>query len=72
MQMDTKFSPEQIKQVLGSEEGKKLIAMLSKSGNLQAAANAFKHGDMTAAQEALKPALQTQEAAELLQKINGK
>ena len=72
MQMDTKFSPEQIKQVLGSEEGKKLIAMLSKSGNLQAAANAFKHGDMTAAQEALKPALQTQEAEELLQKINGK
>ncbi len=70
--MDTKFSPEQIKQVLGSAEGKKLIAMLSKNGNLQAAANAFKQGDMNAVQEALKPTLQTQEAEELLQKINKK
>lgn len=70
--MDTKFSPEQIKQVLGSEEGKKLIAMLSKSGNLQAAADAFKQGNMEAAQEALRPTLQTQEAEQLLQKINKK
>lgn len=70
--MDTKFSPEQVKQVLGSTEGRRLIAMLSKNGNLQAAAEAWKKGDMKAVQEVLSPTLQTQEAEELLQKINGK
>lgn len=70
--MDTKFSPEQVKQVLGSAEGRRLIAMLSKNGNLQAAAEAWKKGDMKAVQEVLSPTLQTQEAEELLQKINGK
>ncbi len=70
--MDTKFSPEQVKQVLGSAEGKRLIAMLSQNGGLQAAAKAFKQGDMNAVQEALKPTLETQEAGDLLKKINGK
>ncbi len=70
--METKFSSEQVKQVLSSEEGKRLIAMLSKNGSLQAAAAAFKQGDMSAVQEALKPTLQTQEASTLLHKINGK
>ncbi|MBE6985648.1 MAG: hypothetical protein E7434_08615 [Ruminococcaceae bacterium] len=70
--MDTKFSPEQVKQVLGTPEGKKLIAMLSQNGGLQAAAAAFKKGDMSAVEEALKPTLQTQEADALLKKINGK
>lgn len=70
--MDTKFSPEQVKQVLGTAEGRKLIAMLSQNGNLQAAAAAFKQGNMEAVQEALKPTLQTQEAEALLQKINKK
>lgn len=67
--MDTKFSPEQAKQLLSSPEGRQLIAMLAKSGNLQAAAEAFKKGDMAAAQEALKPTLQSQEADELLKKL---
>lgn len=67
--MDTKFSPEQAKQLLSSPEGRQLIAMLTKSGNLQAAAEAFRKGDMAAAQEALKPTLQSQEADELLKKL---
>ena len=70
--MDTKFSPEQVKQVLGSSEGRKLIAMLSKNGGLQAAAAAFQKGDMQTVQELLKPSLETPEAEALLQKINGK
>ena len=72
IKMETKFSSEQVKQVLASDEGKRLIAMLSKNGSLQAAAAAFKQGDMSAVQEALKPTLQTQEASTLLHKINGK
>ena len=67
--MDTKFSPEQAKQLLSSPEGKRLIAMLTKGGGLQAAAEAFKKGDMAAAREALKPTLQTKEADELLKKL---
>lgn len=68
--MDTKFSTEQIRQVLGTAEGRQLIAMLAKNGNLQTAANAFRQGNMAAAQEALKPTLQTQEAEALLKKLN--
>ncbi len=67
--MDPKFSPEQAKQLLSSPEGKRLIAMLTKGGGLQAAAEAFKKGDMSAAREALQPTLQTQEANELLKKL---
>ena len=70
--METKFSPEQMKQVLSSEEGKKLIAMLSQNGSLQAAVTAWKQGNMAAVQQALQPTLQTQEAEDLLQKINKK
>lgn len=70
--METKFSSEQVKQVLGSEEGKRLIAMLSQSGGLQTAAEAFRRGDMEAVKTALSPTLQTQEAETLLHKINGK
>ncbi len=67
--MDTKFSPEQAKQLLSSPEGKRLIAMLTKNGGLQAAAEAFKTGGVAAAQEVLKPTLQTQEADALLKKL---
>ena len=67
--MDTKFSPEQAKQLLSSPEGKRLIELLTKSGGLQAAAEAFKKGGISAAQEVLKPTLQSQEADELLKKL---
>lgn len=70
--METKFSSEQVKQVLGSDEGKQLIAILAKSGGLQTAAEAFRRGDMEAVKTALSPTLQTQEAETLLHKINGK
>lgn len=70
--MDTKFSPEQAKQMLSGPEGKKLLAILSKNGGLQAAVAAFQKGDMQAVQEALSPTLQTREAQELLGKMNRK
>ena len=66
------FSPEEMRRVLQSEEGKRLIALLSQNGGLQSAVKAFQKGDMEAVQNALKPALSTKEADTLLHKINGK
>ncbi len=66
------FSPEEMRRVLQSEEGKRLIALLSQSGGLQSAVKAYQKGDMEAVQDALKPALSNKEAEALLHKINGK
>ena len=66
------FSPEEMRRVLQSEEGKRLIALLSQNGGLQTAVKAFQKGDMEAVQNALKPALANKEAESLLHKINGK
>lgn len=66
------FSAEEMRRVLGSAEGKQLLAMLSQNGGLKTAVEAFKKGDMAGAQEALRPVIETEEAGELLQKINGK
>lgn len=65
---DAKIS--EMQRVVASEEGKKLISMLSQSGALQAAMQAFQKGDMNAVQEAVRPVVQTQQASELLQKLN--
>lgn len=65
---DAKFS--EMRRVLATQEGKQLLSMLTKSGNLQAAVDAFKKGDMNAVQAAVRPVVETQEANELLQKIN--
>lgn len=68
------FSEAQIRQVLGSPEGRQLLALLSRGGGqeLRQAANAFKNGDVNTAQELLRPLVQTPEAAELMDKINRK
>ncbi len=60
----------EMRRVMASEEGKKLLAMLSQSGSLQAAMQAFQKGDMNAVQEAVRPVVETPQAAELLQKLN--
>lgn len=67
-----KISPQEMQRVMSSPEGKELLAMLSRSGGLQAAMEAFRKGDMKAVQSALQPVIQTKEAGELLNKINGK
>lgn len=68
------FSVEQVKQVLGSPEGKQLIALLSRDGGkgMQQAAAEYRKGNLEGAQEALKPLMQTAEAEALLKKLNGK
>ena len=67
------ISPELLRKVLGSAEGRQLLALLSKDGGaLRQAARAYQQGDTEAAQAVLKPLVETPEAAQLLEKINGK
>lgn len=67
------FSAEDARRVLGSAEGKQLLALLSRDGSsLKAAAQAFQSGDTAAAKALLQPLVDTPEASALLQKINRK
>ena len=69
---DLPFSESQIRAVLGSDEGKRLLSLLQQDGGqrLKQAAEAVKSGDISGAQTILKPVMQTQEASELVEKIN--
>ena len=69
---NSQMSPQEMGKVLSSPEGKRLLAMLSESGGLNRAIEAFKKGDMKGVQAALQPAMEKPETAELLGKINGK
>lgn len=67
------FSAEDARRVLGSAEGKQLLALLSRDGSsLKAAARAVQNGDTAAAKSLLRPLVDTPEADALLQKINRK
>lgn len=71
--MEHSFSPEQLRRVLGSSEGRQLLALLS-SGcgeHLRQAADAAKQGDHARAMELLQPVLNTEQAQALLRKLNG-
>lgn len=76
MSMETeknpKISPRDMQRVMSSAEGKELLSLLSQNGGLQKAMEAFRRGDMKGVREALEPAMATEKAEELLQKINGK
>ena len=66
------FSEQEIRQVLSSSEGKQLFALLSRDGGqaLQKAAQALKSGNPETAKQILQPMMESQEAAQLVQKIN--
>lgn len=68
------FSAEQLRNVLSSAEAKQLLALLQQDGGqrLQQAAEEFKKGNTAAAQELLRPVVETKEADDLLKKINKK
>ena len=71
--MEHSFSPEQLRRVLGSSEGRQLLALLS-SGcgeRLRQAADAAKQGDHARAMELLQPVLNTEQAQARLRKLNG-
>ena len=62
--MEHSFSPEQLRRVLGSAEGRQLLALL-------ASGDAAKQGDHARAMELLQPVLNTEQAQALLRKLNG-
>ena len=66
------ISPREMQRVMGSAEGKELIALLSKDGGLQKAMEAFRRGDMNGVKAALEPAMASEKAEELLHKLSGK
>lgn len=68
------FSAEQAKKILGSAEGKQLLALLNRDGGqqLRQAAEAFRRGDTAQAQSLMQSLTRDPETAELLKKINGK
>ena len=70
--MDVSFSADQLRRVLGSAEGKQLLALLAADGGgrLRQAAEAVKAGDHARAQAILQPVLQTEQAQALLQKLS--
>ncbi len=66
------FSAEQVRQVLTSAEGRQLMALLSRDGGqgMQQAAEAYRKGNLSEAQEALKPLMQNTQAQALLKKLS--
>ncbi len=65
------FSPRDMQRVIGSPEGKELLAILAGSGGLQKAMEAFRKGDMDGVRSALEPAMTSEKAEVLLKKLNG-
>ncbi len=73
MEKKIPFSAEALRQVLGSQEGQRLLSMLQQDdGTLQQALKAYRSGDTEKAKALLQPLAQTPEAEALLQKINQK
>lgn len=68
------FSEADVKRVLGTPEGQALLRLLNKDGGnaLRQAAQAVKKGDMKAAQDWVRPIMESQDAAKLIEKINKK
>ena len=64
--MEHSFSPEQLRRILGSAEGRQLLALLASGGG-----DAAKQGDHARAMELLQPVLNTEQAQALLRKLNG-
>lgn len=68
------FSGDQVRQLLGSAEGKQLLALLNRDGGtaLRKAASALKNGDEAQARQAVAPLMQTAEADALIRKLQEK
>lgn len=69
---DFRFSGEEIRRVLGSPEGKRLLGLLTKDGGalLHQAADALRSGQQDTAKQLLSPLMETKEAEELVRKLN--
>ncbi len=63
------IQPEEARRILNSAEGKQLLAMLRRSGNMQQAAAAIQDGRSEEARALLRPLLEDPAAVALLQRL---
>ena len=68
------FSPEQIRSVLGTGEGQRLLQLLNRDGGaaLRKAAELVKAGDMEGAKRVMEPLMRDPETAGLAEEIRRK
>lgn len=68
------FDEKDVKRVLTSPEGQRILALLNRDGGvkLREAANAMKNGDTDAAKRIISPLMETKEAADLVEKLSAK
>ena len=66
------FNENDVRRVLGSPEGKKLLQMLNRDGGqtLRKAADALRTGNPEEAMRILSPVMESDEAAGLIEKLN--
>lgn len=71
MQNNSQISAQQLKDLVSSPEGKRLIALLRRDGeeNARRAAEEYQKGNAAAAQALLQSVMQSQEAADLRRKF---
>lgn len=71
---DLSGSMEQIRQLLQTQEGQRLMQLLNQDGGaaMRQAADSARAGDFEAVKRQLGPLLNSEEAAQLLQKISQK
>lgn len=69
---DLTFTPDQIRRVLQTGEGKQLLQLLNRDGGakLRQAAEAVQKGELEKARQLMEPMMRNPEAAELVGKIS--
>ncbi|MBQ3355916.1 MAG: hypothetical protein IJG45_02205 [Oscillospiraceae bacterium] len=74
MQNNSQFSAQQLKELITSPEGQRLLALLQQGGgeNARRAAEEYQKGNVAEAQALLQNVMQSQEASDLLHKFGGK
>lgn len=72
--MQNKISAQQLKDLVSSPEGQRLLALLQRDGgeNARRAAEEYKKGNAAGAQALLQDVMQSREAGDLLRKFGGK
>ena len=72
--MQNKISAQELKELVSSPEGKRLLALLQRDGgeNARRAAEEYQKGNAAGAQALLQGVMQSQEASDLLRKFGGK
>lgn len=68
------FDEKDIRRVLGSPEGQQILKLLNRDGGqaLRSAADALRSGNTDEAKRILSPIMETEEASDLIHKLNNR